>query len=121
MLGEADFHAFRSEKINPKPPKHIFAGGLGRFGILPKTSVALGVLAVLVEDQIPDTDQILCAGTGLCGLQGVSRGLPPLNKYQHLKNERGRGSRRMLNFYFSSYRFFYDLLKFKSGSGSGQF
>ena len=54
--------------------------------LFPQTSVALGVLAVLVEDQIPDTGQNLCAGTGLCtsvasrGLQGASyhhHHLPP--------------------------------------------
>ena len=45
---------------------------------------------MLVEDQIPDTDQNLCAGTGLCGLQGLQRAshhhhLPPLTTtYHHL-------------------------------------
>ena len=44
--------------------------------IIPQTSIALGVLAALLEDKILWAKQYLRAGTGLCGLQGASRGLP---------------------------------------------
>ena len=84
--------------------------------VIPQTSVALGVLAVLVEDHIPDTGPNLCAGTGLCGLQGVSRGLPPQNT--QILNLAAAA----VNFGISncaSYHSFYDLPKIKVGRGCG--
>ena len=49
-----------------------------KYVLIPQTSVAFGVLAVFVEDSIRNTAPMsVRGGTGLCGLQVVSRGLPP--------------------------------------------
>ena len=45
------------------------------FFLFPQTNVDLGVLVVLLADSILLSGQILFVWTGLCGLQGASRGL----------------------------------------------
>ena len=50
--------------------------GTVSYKLIPQASIALGVLAALVEDEIPSRYQDLCAGTGLAWPRVGSRGLP---------------------------------------------
>ena len=66
--------------------------------------------------------QNLCAGTGVCGLQGspgVSRGLPHFIYRKLDSSNGGRGSGHISN--SASYHTFYSLPKLKNGRGGGRY